>query len=92
MEQGRLRRFVNGLHPAGFIDDLRLLVTDLEATGPDEAVSGFVEIGAAWMFGGGEFVMKCQPYEGAVLHPKAFEINGCDWHQDPTVAPDREAV
>ncbi|WP_009963030.1 3'-5' exonuclease [Verrucomicrobium spinosum] len=73
-------------------DEPRLLVTDLETTGLDGRACGIVEIGAVWMLGAGEFVMKCRPHADAVIEARAMEVNGCDWHLDPTVAAEVEAL
>lgn len=73
------------------------LVVDIEATSAHRCNAGIVEIGALWLEPSGDrlecFEMKCRPHAGCEPHhEKAFEVNGCDWHEDPTVASESEAI
>lgn len=72
-----------------------ILVTDVETTSLNPLLGGLVGIGAEWLTGpraGQEFEIRCRPRFTAEIEPKAIEVNGCDWLQDMTVAPEGEAV
>lgn len=75
-----------------------ILVVDLETTSDNRLAAGIVEIGAIWLhpaYGAREgmwFEMKCRPREDSEVDPAAISVNGCDWLEDPTVAPESEAV
>jgi DNA polymerase III epsilon subunit-like protein len=72
-----------------------ILVVDVETTGLDLKAAGLVEIGAVWLTGpreNEEFEIKCRPWQGAIIEQRALEVNGCDWLNDPTVAPECAAM
>lgn len=77
-----------------------ILVVDIEATSAHRFNAGIVEIGALWLEPDAltilehlSFEMKCRPHQGCELHQeKALEANGCNWLDDPTVAPESEAI
>jgi hypothetical protein len=76
-----------------------VLVVDIETTSAHRYNAGIVEIGALWLepvnsaLESLSFETKLRPHLGCEPHQaRALEINGCDWINDPTVAPEAEAI
>lgn len=75
-----------------------ILVVDIETTSAHRGNAGIVEIGAIWLQPRDPlrpfwFEMKCRPHKDCEPHEDgAFAVNGCDWHNDPTVASEHEAI
>lgn len=79
---------------------LRLLVVDVETTGLNARACSILQIGAVWLIGGPEhpaceeFSTDCRAFEGAVIEPKALEVNGCSEGRvsNPVLSTEGEAL
>jgi len=74
----------------------RILVVDLETSSLDARRGSILEIGAAWLLGGGEgeFHMECRAWEGAELDPESLRVNGCSLARcaNPSLPTEAEAL
>lgn len=72
-----------------------ILVVDLETTGTNANRNSIIQFGAVWLSGAeGEIEMDCRAFDGAELHPKALEVNGCSEARclNPALMSEAEAL
>lgn len=72
-----------------------ILVVDLETTGTDARKNSIIQFGAVWLSGAeGEIELDCRVWEGAEIHPRALEVNGCSESRclNPSLMTESEAL